>query len=54
MVDLFLREHKIAGNLMPYLGQHTDILTDVRFTIAVEQSYFRRFADTLIASLLEV
>lgn len=54
MIDLFLQSNRIQGTVLPYASQSIDILTEVRFTIAVESSYFKRFVDRLIASLYEV
>lgn len=54
MVDLFLKNQKIYGNLIPYFCQYQTIYTEVRFNIAIEELIFKKFADRLYEALLEV
>lgn len=54
MVAFFLGKHGIRGVEIPYASQFNGIFADIRFTIAVEPTYFRKFADKLISSLFEV
>jgi hypothetical protein len=54
MVAYFLSKHYITGIYVPHPSQFNGIFTDIRFTIAVEHPYFRRFADKLVAGLFEV
>lgn len=54
MINIFLNQHKIFGTVVPFFNEHQGVYTDIRFTIAVEEGYFCRFADKLRGALLEV
>jgi hypothetical protein len=53
MVGYFLEKQGINGITLPYANQN-GILADIRLTIAIEPSLFRKFVDKLIASLYEI
>jgi hypothetical protein len=54
MVAFFLGKHQISGIEIPYPSLFNGILADIRFTIAVEPSYFKKFANRLVGALFEV
>ena len=54
LIDIFLKEHKVHGNLLPYFGLYQNVYTEMRFIISVEWVYMVKFADRLRAALLSV
>ena len=52
LISLFLESHKIHGRVQPFYGLHSNVFTELRFTIGVEHPYLRRFADKLRSVLL--